>query len=142
MIPTAQADKFYKWVDDQGVTHYTSRPPADKPAKTVNVSSGETSEQQDESPDSKPETNPGPKQAKEPPKPAEPSEAEKQELARIKQKNAEYCEIARRNDYQLNYRDRARVTDPNTGEMRYLTDEELAAERVKAKGQIEQYCNR
>ena len=43
LITTAQADNVYKWVDDQGVTHFSSKPPTKgaKPAKLKEISRGD-----------------------------------------------------------------------------------------------------
>jgi hypothetical protein len=34
---TAAAQQFYKWVDDQGVTHYGEKPPPGRPAKEIDA---------------------------------------------------------------------------------------------------------
>jgi len=34
---SAAADKVYKWVDQQGVTHYSEQPPADKKAVIAKI---------------------------------------------------------------------------------------------------------
>ena len=34
---SATAEKVYKWVDQQGITHYSEQPPADKKAATIKI---------------------------------------------------------------------------------------------------------
>ncbi len=133
----AQASSFYKWVDENGVTHYSARPPEDRPSQEVDVRTGETRESGDD-----------PQQA-EPALATEEDEAGdeelKQELAqekeRIEQQNQENCEIARRNQFNLKHRDRIRITDEDTGEERYLTPEELEEWRERTEKEIEEYCS-
>ncbi len=44
----AQAAKFYKWVDDQGVTHYTEKAPEGTRTTTVRVGDTTSSDAEDE----------------------------------------------------------------------------------------------
>lgn len=37
MAPLAQAQKFYKWQDENGTWHYDSKPPKDQQAQPLNV---------------------------------------------------------------------------------------------------------
>lgn len=134
----AQASSFYKWVDENGVTHYSAQPPEDRPSQEVDVRTGETRENDDDSP-----------QGNSPALATEEEEAGnedlEQELAkekeRIEQQNRENCEIARRNQFNLKHRDRIRITDEDTGEERYLTPEELKEWRERTEKEIEEYCS-
>src|SRR5690606_33223900 len=40
---SAEAAKFYKWVDKDGVTHYSAQPPAGTSAETLNLRTGQSS---------------------------------------------------------------------------------------------------
>jgi len=135
----AEADKFYKWVDESGATHYTTTPPDNLPAQTVDVTTGkETSSTTDEDPQGKGEEEAGEETAVED---AEQKKSRREQaLARFQQQNAENCEIARNNDFNLTHRNRIRVKDEDTGEQRYLTPEELTEWRSKTKSQLAEFC--
>lgn len=134
----AQASSFYKWVDENGVTHYTAQPPEDRPSQQVNVRTGKTRVNGEDSPQDEGPTLPTGEDEAE-------NEDLEQELAkekeRIEQQNQENCEIARRNQFNLKHRDRIRITDEDTGEERYLTPEELEEWRERTDEEIDEYCN-
>jgi len=137
LTPSAHAGKFYKWVDDQGVTHYTTTPPEDSPAVTVDVKTGERST-------GAPEESGQPIQdqaASEGEKSEQSTAVDEEKQAQIEQRNAENCEIAKRNEFNLTHRDRILVKDEKTGEDRYLTPEELSEWRTRTKSDLEQYCS-
>lgn len=48
LAPTAQAGKFYKWVDEKGATHYSEKAPAGTKSTTVKVGDTTSSDAEDE----------------------------------------------------------------------------------------------
>jgi hypothetical protein len=48
-LSTAAAEQVYKWVDQQGVTHYSEQAPADKTPETIRINSYQTESKPPES---------------------------------------------------------------------------------------------
>lgn len=127
--------KFYKWVDENGVTQYTATPPPKGDFKTV---------------------KPPPKPAVEPAKAQsefqkrvdafkkrrEATEKAKKEADEQAAKDAEAkknCEQAKKNLNLLQTKVRVRYTEKD-GSVHYLTDEERAAKLQRANDAIKSYC--
>lgn len=107
----ASAKDFYKWKDDNGVTHYSAHPPKDKSAQTVRATNitGEAPT----TPASKP--NNAESSA---PKEAAPAE----EIAQKPIKDPEICKSARKNLKTLKENGRVKVQDGDS--YRYLGEKE------------------
>lgn len=140
----AVASKFYKWTDENGVTHYSAVAPQGKESDTLDIRTGEK----------RPATHGTGSDAAKPPAPAERKSkavkateksekelkaAQQKEIARQAQREKN-CETARKNAEILRTRARVRVNDADTGELRYLSpDEKKAREEATAKN-IEENC--
>jgi len=133
LSPAAHAGKFYKWVDDNGVTHYGEMPPNTETASIVNVKTGASSDQGkavDELEARRKEM-----QAASEPKPT--TQAELDEKNKKTMQNN--CKIQRQNLAQLNNGGRIKYTDEK-GESGYLTDEEIAARKTEVQGYLDSNC--
>lgn len=131
------AAKYYKWVDENGTTHYTATPPASGEGEVIKVKAGASSDkdaalkrlkerraklQQEAEARANPEVDPN-------------AEIEK-ENAEITKKN---CEIYRKNLKTMQENARVRSTDEN-GEVRVLPEEERQSRMNKAKEYIDKNC--
>lgn len=127
---------MYKWVDEDGRTHYSQYPPPDQdyealeppppPASDAGQARQELEgllQRQDEQ-----------RQARE--------EAAKETAAAEQQaeQRREACEAARHNLQVLTTGGRKRITGPD-GVARYLPEEERQAKIAEAQKQIEEYCD-
>lgn len=110
----AMADTFYRWVDDNGVTHYAERPPQGHASEAVRTwgapssSQGRALEALEEMRSARAEARAQPEAeqaASAPPAPRPPEE---------------YCQQHRRNLEALTQRPIVRRTDPETGEQTTL----------------------
>jgi hypothetical protein len=133
MSATAMASQVYKWVDAQGVTHFSAQPPQGQQATSVNT-------------------------ALPPPKPAEPAEPKaaptfesiadpeqaaidakvKKEVAAKEAERKKYCADVRTNLAQLENNPRLRTKVD--GEVRRLTEEERQQRISDAKKSISENC--
>ena len=128
----SSAASVYKWTDENGVTHFGDRQPSGQQAESVSIRTGKRSESNRQSP-------------QEQVKALEEREAEKAERqeesaveeARRKQREAN-CETARSNLSILQRNSRIRVEEE--GEQRYLSEEEIAEQRVKFEEIAEENC--
>lgn len=126
MSPMCMAGQIYKWVDAQGVTHFSAQPPEGTEATTVT------------------------KSAPPPAKPAAPpsggvigdqkaiDQQVKKEIAEQQAQLKAFCEQARTNLAQL--QNNPRVREDVEGEMRRLTDEERRLRIDETRKQIEENC--
>jgi len=120
------ARSFYKWVDQDGVTHYTTTPPPGQKATLVKTY-GDKSR----------------------PTPT-PSQSNKTKVANADkssdsgapqyQKNPEYCRQARKNLTTIDSSNRVRLKDAS-GELRYLSHQEKLKRRDEALKAIKINCN-
>jgi len=130
----SQAAKVYKWVDQDGVTHYTAQPPHNKPAETLNIRTGESRPAEKPTNKADPETATAAKDL--PPESSKPAAKQKMKST----KDPERCEQARSIRETLINNNRVRVKDENTGEYTYKTQEELEQWREKNAEDIRTYC--
>ncbi|NUT89429.1 DUF4124 domain-containing protein [Pseudomonas corrugata] len=126
LSPMCMAGQIYKWVDAQGVTHFSAQPPDDAGATTVIKSSP---------PVGKPPARPsagtiGDQKAID--------EQVKQQVADQEAQLKVFCEQARTNLAQL--KNNPRVREDVEGEMRRLTDEERRQRIDETSKQIEEHC--
>jgi hypothetical protein len=132
LSPIAGA-QLYKYVDKDGKTVYTDQPPAGTDTKSVNVRAPSA---------------PPPKSAVERDKEAEKGRkataenAKKaNEAAERSAANEQRCAAARSN-YQM-FQDGGRIVQMNDkGEREYLTDEQIEAQREKARRDVDEACKK
>ncbi len=129
--------KMYKWVDESGVTQYTATPPPNGDFKTIK-------------PPSKPAVDPVKakgefdKRLENFNKRQEETNKAKKEADKKAAKKAEYkknCDKAKKNLNLLQTKVRVRYTDED-GSVRYLTDDERAANLKRAQEAVKSYCKK
>ena len=145
---SANAGKIFRWQDDAGTWHYSATPPAEQAAESVNIKAPPTSgstataskgKSDDKTEDgteenSKEQATEGTTTDSELKKSAEVA-AEVKALAR---KN---CENAKKNLANLTNHRRMRINDEETGEVRYLADDEHAEWTKNSKEEVRKYCH-
>lgn len=119
--PALAAGKYYKWIDENGVTHYTLSPPPDgrqgEQVRTFNSASSDQSEALQKLEQQREAAAKAREQAATTPR--EPTESAEQKAAR-----EERCKQHRDNLRTLKELPTVRRQDPATGEMTVVTDEE------------------
>ncbi|NQD80478.1 DUF4124 domain-containing protein [Pseudomonas sp. CrR14] len=127
---TAMAGQIYKWVDAQGVTHFSEQPPQGQQANTVNTATP---------PPPAPEPKPAPtfKDIADPQQAAADAKVKK-EVAEQEAQRLKYCETQRNNLAQLENNPRVRVEDG--GEMRRLGEDERQQRIADSKKAITENC--
>lgn len=126
--------KVHKWTDENGVTHYSEMPPENTAAKVITLrgvsgpaktASTSTTESAD---------------AADPAENTDDSSATKlaEETKAIRQKN---CAIAKSNLTTLENTGRIREKDPETGDYRFLPEEEKLAQIAKMRDYIRLNCS-
>ena len=138
---SASAEKYFKWVDKQGVTHYSETAPIDVSTTLIKVvaeSSNMPNEQTDgTNAESLVEGN-GDTSAMGAVALQNPDNPElKQQQTAIRQAN---CAMAKDNLIALENTSRVRQLDKNNGEYRYLPDEEKLAEMSKMRKYLNANC--
>ena len=132
-VPSVDAaDTYYRWKDERGKLVVSDRPPAD-PDIEYEVVSQRTSLVRRVRPGEgavPPEVVPRPGNRFEQVETGEP----------MMEKNPEACARARTNLETLDTSARIRIRDPDTGEMRYLTEEEKVTQRERAEETIRVHC--
>ncbi|UUD63170.1 DUF4124 domain-containing protein [Pseudomonas seleniipraecipitans] len=127
---TAMAGQIYKWVDAQGVTHFSEQPPQGQQANTVKTATP---------PPPAPEPKPAPtfKDIADPQQAAADAKVKK-EVAEQEAQRLKYCETQRNNLAQLENNPRVRVEDG--GEMRRLGEDERQQRIADSKKAITENC--
>ena len=133
MSATAMASQVYKWVDAQGVTHFSAQPPQGQDADSINTAT------------------PPPKSAVAEEKKAAPTfesiadpeqaaidEKVKQDVAAREVERKKYCEDVRTNLAQLQNNPRVRVDVD--GELRRLSEEERQSRISETQKSIAENC--
>lgn len=126
LSPMCMAGQIYKWVDDQGVTHFSAQPPQGAEAATViktTPSAGKPA-----APSSSPVI--GDQEAID--------QEVKRQVADQEVQLKAFCEQARTNLAQL--RNNPRVREDVDGEMRRLTEEQRKERITEAQSQIDENC--
>lgn len=133
----AMAAKYYKWVDEDGVTHYSAQPPKKGEGEIIRVKSGQSSDkdsamkrleerraklQQDADKRNNPKSDPQ-------------EEADK----RNAEINKKRCESFRKNLKIMTENSRVRMLDEK-GESRVLPEEERQKKIKEAKDFIQENC--
>ena len=129
-IGTACAGQIYKWVDAQGVTHFTAQPPQTAAATVVPSAR-------------QPLVAPATASAKaitaDDPKQAEIDARVRDEVAQKEKERTEHCSTLRSNLAQ--YRHNPRVSAQINGETRLLTQEERHTRTTETESAIAKYCD-
>lgn len=127
---SAMASQVYKWVDAQGVTHFSAQPPQGQQATTINTA---TPPPKTAEPAATPtfESSADPEQAAI-------DEKVKQEIATQEAERKKYCQTVRTNLAQLENNPRVRVEVD--GEVRRLNEEERQQRISEAKQAIAKNC--
>lgn len=116
----AVAEKFYKWVDENGVTHYDARPPQGMSATEVDTRTNASSSQNQEI-----EALNARREAASEARKANQEKAE--EAQRLAEKpddiNQERCEKHKKNLDTLTNKPTVRRKNPDTGEMEVITQD-------------------
>ncbi len=122
-----QAAKVYTWVDADGVTHYSERPPKNVKASAVELKTGH----------SEPVNYGG--AAETTTAESAPAAAQAQPQAQTSRKNPERCEQARKNLEVLQNFGRVRVQNED-GTFRYLTEEDQRTRLEETQKIIDEAC--
>jgi len=133
MSATAMASQVYKWVDAQGVTHFSAQPPLGQEATSINTAT----------PQPKPVAIEEKKAAPTFKDIADPEQAAidkkvKQEIAAKEVKRKQYCDEVRTNLAQLQNNPRVRMEIE--GEVRRLSEDERQSRISEAQKSISQNC--
>jgi len=134
MSATAMASQVYKWVDAQGVTHFSAQPPQGQDATSINIAT----------PPPKPVTAEEPKAAPTFESIADPEQAAidakvRQEVAAKEVELKKYCADVRTNLAQLQNNPRLRMDVD--GEMRRLNEDERQSRINEAQKAITENCH-
>jgi len=135
----AQESAVYKWVDAQGVPHYSDQPPADVSATEMAIRFRRTDRgmiqaraQEKAELDAAAAVREGQE--------ADADAAAEAERQRLLAERANNCKLSRDRVAKYNTAMRLYRPGPN-GERIYLTDEELDAERADANRAVDQWCS-
>lgn len=128
----ACAGQIYKWVDAQGVTHFTAQPPQTAPASVVPPAKQPSASKPAETPPSVGSTVDDPKQQK--------IDARvRQEVAQKEKELEAYCTTLRTNLAQMRNNQRLRVKTED-GEARRLSQEERQTRIAETEKAITENC--
>jgi hypothetical protein len=127
---TVNAEKYFKWVDSNGVTHYSETKPGDIPATPIKVKTGSPTTEKPGILSTAAATGSSEPAALENPQPTE------QQLA-VQRSN---CSKASRKLIALENAGRVRQLDEQTGEYRYLPNQEKLAEISKMRDYLKTNC--
>lgn len=126
----AQEQTIYKWMDEEGVVHYTARPPEDVEFEEVGIESREPVEAENDDPESSEDV------------PAENEPPEQPEMTKQEpdpELVAERCAQARSNIDNLNQYENVTVRGDD-GEQRSVSDEERMRMIEEAQAFIDEWC--
>lgn len=126
------AKEYFKWVDDNGVTHFTNSPPKDRPSEAVNTYAGSSTKYDPSA------ANADSAEAKKEKELMEKSKTEESNAASMK---AEKCKKVEEQKNYLVERDgtRVRMTD-REGNEKVLSPEEQKAEIEKLQKFLDEQC--
>lgn len=138
---SAHGGKIYKWVDQQGVTHYSEQAPTDKKTETVRINphQAESESPQPLSMEAEAETQqpqlPGEADLSQQQLPTEQQKTEQQK--RVQQQN---CATAQQKLLALQNAGRVRQLDADSGEYIYLPDEVKLAQIQQMSDYLRDKC--
>ena len=141
-LQTMAKEKIYKYVDAQGIIHYTKNKPENKASSEVKIYKAKkktTTEQDDAKDDAKGDKKDDSKLTEEQKKVKAYNEKER---ARVKaEQDRQNCIIARKNLETLNKSTRVRKTNPVTGEEIIIENSELDDMIEQTKQKIQDLCH-
>jgi hypothetical protein len=122
MVAPAQAEKFYKWQDDQGTWHYSKTPPKEAQAQALNVRAQGATPTEEEL--------------------AAKAEADKQAATKALTDGSESanCKQARANLAILLNNTQVQKDKDGDGKEEILSADEQLAEVSATRRQVEKYC--
>jgi hypothetical protein len=134
--PAEASTTYYRWRDAQDKLVVSDRPPADKSLsyEVVSPSSPLIRRVQPGEGAVPPETTPRPGNEFDQVDP-------RQEQLEVIKKNPESCARARANLETLNTSARIRIRDKDTGELRFISEEEKEEQRRKARDIVRVHCD-
>jgi len=138
----ATADTVYKWVDSRGQIYYTDLPPTQADAKVLGIFHQESDvldeEEFSETSDNgaEPSMAPADDGSSEPAASNDTVAAVQADVASARTKQ---CKEAQ-DRYQRYVESRRLFRETPDGKRQYLTDQELAEARVRAKQSVDEYC--
>ncbi len=134
LCPTLSAEQYYKWVDDQGVTHYSAEKPEDRDANRVRANNPPSSSQDEALERLK-------NQRQQTKKEREASQENEEEEKKSENGDKEACEKHRKNLQTLKTTTNVRRKNPETGELETMAEDEREAMIEKTKKALER-CNK
>ena len=143
----AAAETVYKWVDARGQIHYTDLPPRQADAKILGIfheevgiveEEGEQGDEGMEGDDSESQSTPS--DDVDPGAPPVTSDAVAAVQADVADARLRQCKEAQ-DRYKLYVESRRLFRQTPDGKRQYLTDQELAEARVRAKQTVDEYCS-
>lgn len=132
----AHSDTFYKWVDENGVTHYGTTPPTGQEADTV-TTRADASSDQGRAIERRQDRLAGDQKARE--KAAKAAAEAQREQDEPEEVTKERCEAHRKNLETLMLKPTVRRENPDTGEMEVL-DKEARDEMIESTKQALEMC--
>lgn len=127
------AKEFYKWVDDDGVTHYTVTAPKDRPSTRVHTRIGSSAEKSRNGAIPASRAMPGDETGSAPKARANQPATQGQPI------DPQRCQIAQSNIQTLQNNARIRVTEED-GSIRYLSEAERNEKMAEAEAAIRESC--
>ena len=127
---SAMASQIYKWVDEQGVTHFGAQPPQGQDATSIN-----TATPPPRAPAPAPTTPPASDDAQQ----KAIDDQVKDQVAKQEAERKKYCESARTNLAQLENNPRVRIEGDN-GELRRIGEDERQQRITELKKSIDETC--
>lgn len=118
----------YKWIDGQGVTHYSQLPPLNRSYTVIQTRGDETLPSTPAAPPNAPQTPDTTQQA--------PKQVDRNEIPDLKQR----CQIARKDVLTLEKPERIRIVKPD-GSVEWMDDAQRAQHLKEAKSFIAKYCS-
>jgi len=124
---------MYKWVDDEGNIHYSQTPPMERQSEQIE-------KPRMPAPPPKADAAPADTTTAEPTAGTESEGPSEEEIRAEKERVAEECRRARQWISEIENKPRLRVRD-DSGNLRYLTEEERQARLKQAQDYLRKYCN-
>ena len=134
LASASSAAKFYKWVDDQGVTHYGANPPQGTTSSEVNTRANASSDQDRALESLQEKRDKAEKEREKADQAAEEARREKTEPDAVQQ---ERCEQYRKNLDILINKPTVRQENPETGEMEVIDQDKREAILEKTRKALE-----
>ncbi|MEJ2132291.1 MAG: DUF4124 domain-containing protein [Gammaproteobacteria bacterium] len=144
VLPFLLGAEVYRWVDDEGVVHYSERPERNTAPERISVTSGGGARRvtpstshtsfDDPEPADEPTLNPQQQALQD-----ELNQQEQTRLQDIAKARAENCRVAKERFDNLTQYARIRIRGDD-GEYRILSEEERVAEINQAKADVVEFC--